>query len=76
MSAQPTDEVFLNYAAVGAAIVRPPVKIRSDEKRRTSAEKISVNITGRAPAKMTTRRFKPNRPSDEERTSDARPYKL
>ena len=36
------DGVFLNNAAVGAAIGRPPVKIRNDRKKSASAVKISA----------------------------------
>ena len=51
MSAQPTDEVLLNYAPVGAAMGRPPVIIRSDVKQRASAKKNYSIVTGRADAK-------------------------
>ena len=44
----PTIIDFLKYAAVGAAIGRPPAKIRSDVKQSESAEKNIAIITGRA----------------------------
>ncbi|MGM9591649.1 MAG: hypothetical protein ACI3VK_02910 [Oscillospiraceae bacterium] len=43
--------MFLNNAAVGAAIGRPPVKIRSDLKQSASAKEITSIVTGRADAK-------------------------
>ena len=44
----PTIIDYLKYAAVGAAIGRPPAKIRSDVKQSESAEKNIAIITGRA----------------------------
>ena len=63
--ARPYDHaVFSNYAAVGAAIGRPSVNIRSDEKKSASAVKTIPVITGRATEKSAA----------AGRTSDARPY--
>ena len=45
------DSVNNNPAPVGAAIGRPPVKIRSDVKQHASAKAIISNITGRDSAK-------------------------
>ena len=42
------DGVFSNNAAVGAAIGRPPVEIRSDVKQHASAKEIIAITTGRA----------------------------
>ena len=68
------DEVFLNNAAVGAAIGRPPVNVRSDVKQYAGAKAIISNVTGRADAKTTISILNANRPCAEHRTSDARPY--
>ena len=63
--ARPYDNaVFSNYAAVGAAIGRPSVNIRSDEKKSASAVKTIPVITGRATEKSAA----------AVRTSNARPY--
>ena len=50
MSAEPTDEVLLNYTSVGAAIGRPPVNIRSNVKQNASAKYIIAIDTGRVSA--------------------------
>ena len=52
--------VLLFFAPVGAAIGRPPVKIRSDVKQSESAEKNIAIITGRATAITMTSALKPN----------------
>ena len=44
----PTIIDYLKYAAVGAAIGRPPAKIRSDVKQHASAKKNIAIVTGRA----------------------------
>ena len=68
------DSVNNNTAPVGAAIGRPPVKIRSDVKKSAGAKQTIAIVTGRAGAKTTPAVFNPNCPSGEERTSNARPY--
>ena len=45
---------FYIFAAVGAAIGRPPVRIRSDRKQNVGAKRITSNLTGRATT-ITTR---------------------
>ena len=57
------DGVFLNYAAVGAAIGRPPVKIRSNVKQNASAKATISIVAGRASAKKIRSIFNANRPS-------------
>ena len=61
-------------APVGAAIGRPPVEIRSDVKQSASAKKIIADITGRDSAKTICVILNADRPSGEERTSDARSW--
>ena len=64
--ARPYNEwVFLNNAAVGAAIGRPPVKIRSDVKQSAGAKNIIAIVTGRAGAKTICANLKLNRPCAE-----------
>ena len=67
------DSVNKNPAPVGAAIGRPPVKIRSDLNQNASAEATIPNVTGRAVAKATFTILNANRfPPAGGRTSDAR----
>ena len=61
-------------APVGAAIGRPPVKIRSDAKQNASAEDITSIITGRDTAIATLAILNADWPCAEHRTSNARPY--
>ena len=68
------DSVNNNPAPVGAAIGRPPVRIRSDVKQNASAKKVFTVVTGRADAKKIYSVLNSNRPSGEERTSYARSW--
>ena len=44
---RPYNNRFLKYAAVGAAIGRPSVKIRSDVKQNAGAKQTIAIVTGR-----------------------------
>ena len=61
-------------APVGAAIGRPPVKIRSYVKQNAGAKATISNITGRADAETTPAILNADWPCAEHRASDARPY--
>ena len=62
--------------AVGAAIGRPPVRIRSDRKQNAGAKRITSNLTGRASAIKINIGFNPNRPCAEHADERCSPLRV